>query len=138
MRAVIDTCVVVAALRSRTGASNALLHFIPDGKLLMLASPPLFLEYEDVLLRAEQRLAHGLSVEQVDRFLEELATWIEPVEIHFNWRPQVPDAGDEMVLETAINGRAECLITFNVRDFAVAGSRFNIEVFTPQEALRRL
>lgn len=138
VRAVLDTSVVTAALRSRTGASNALLHFVSSQKLKLLASAPLFLEYEDVLLRPEQRLVHGLSVEQIHRFLAELASWIEPVEIHFLWRPRVSDPGDEMVLEAAINGGAEVLITHNVRHFEPATLRFQLEVLTPQEALRRL
>lgn len=138
VRVVLDTSVVVAALRSRLGASNALLRLIPLKKLEPLASPPLFLEYEEVLLRAEQRLAHGLSIEQVHRFLAELAAWITPVELHFRWRPQVNDPGDEMVLETAINGRAEALVTHNTRHFQAAALRFGLTVLTPQEALRRL
>ncbi len=138
MRAVLDTSVVTAALRSRRGASNALLHFVSSHRLKLLASPPLFLEYEDVLLRPEQRLVHGLSIEQVHQFLRELASWIEPVEIHFQWRPQVPDPGDEMILEAAINGQADALITHNIRHFALVTSRFHLEVLTPQEALGRL
>ncbi len=129
---------IAAALRSRLGASNALLRLTLTGTLQLLASPPLFLEYEDVLLRAEQRLVHGLSVEQVNQFLAELAAWIEPVEIHFQWRPQVTDPGDEMVLEAAINGRADVLVTHNIRHFAPAALRFRLEVLTPQQTLRRL
>lgn len=135
VRYVLDTSVVAAGLRSRHGASNALLRMAHQAKFKLLASPPLFLEYEDVLLRPEQRLAHGLSVEQVNEFLTELAALIEPVDIHFLWRPQVSDPGDEMVLEAAINGRADALVTYNVRHFAPAGLRFQLSVLTPQQAL---
>ena len=137
MQVVLDTSVIVAALRSRNGASNALLGLVPTRRIHVLASPPLFLEYEDVLLRPEQRLAHGLSVEQVQQFLRELAFWIVPVEIHFRWRPQTADPGDEMVLEAAINGRAQALVTHNVRHFALAAERFQIELLKPAEALKR-
>jgi predicted nucleic acid-binding protein len=111
---------------------------VPRGKLRLVASSTLFLEYEDVLLRPEQRLAHGLSEEEVEMFLASLAGWIEPVDIHFRWRPQTTDPGDEMVLEAALNGRADALVTHNVRDFAAAALRFGLAVLTPQEVLERL
>lgn len=62
----------------------------------------------------------------------------EPVEIHFLWRPQLTDPGDEMVLETAINGRADAIVTFNVRDFRVVQSQFGIEILRPRDAIRRI
>jgi predicted nucleic acid-binding protein len=97
---------------------------------------PVFLEYEDVLKRAEQRLAHGLAPEAIDEFLAELAALIEPVEVHFRWRPQLRDANDEMVLEAAIHGRADALVTYNLADFAAAGDRFKIPVLRPADLLK--
>lgn len=70
-------------------------------------------------------------------FLDALAAQIEPVAIHFRWRPQTPDPGDEMVLEAALNGDADALVTHNVRDFAKAGLRFGLAVLTPPEVLER-
>jgi len=81
-RVVVDTSVVVAAPRTRKGAGNAVLRLVAERRLQLLATPPLFLEYEDVLKRAEQRLVHNLSLEQVDEFLAELAAHVEPVELH--------------------------------------------------------
>ena len=115
---VLDTSVVVAGLRSRLGAGNAVLRLVAQRRLVALATPPLFLEYEDVLKRPEHRLVHGLAPEAIDEFLAELAALIEPVEVHFQWRPQARDPNDEMVLEAAINGRADALVTYNVADFA--------------------
>ncbi|WP_263355887.1 putative toxin-antitoxin system toxin component, PIN family [Acidicapsa ligni] len=135
---VLDTSVIVSALRSRHGASNALLLLAQKQKFKIVASPPLFLEYEDVLLRPEQRLTHGLSIEEVNSFLAELAAIIIPVDIHFQWRPQVGDPGDEMVLEAAINGRANALVTHNIRHFAPAALRFQLSVLTPQQALMEI
>lgn len=80
--------------------------------------PPLFLEYAEVLKRPEHRLAHGLREKEVDGFWAELAGIAVPVDIYFYWRPLVSDPGDEMVLETAINGRADAVITFNVHDLS--------------------
>lgn len=137
-RIVLDTSVVVAGLRTQFGAGNAVLRLVANRRLILLASAPLFLEYEDVLRRADQRLAHGLSLDQIDEFLAELAALVEPVELHFRWRPQVHDPNDEMVLETAINGRADALVTYNTSDFASAGRRFRIPVLRPGELLREV
>jgi predicted nucleic acid-binding protein len=62
----------------------------------------------------------------------------EPVKIHYLWRPQLRDPSDEMVLETAVNGRPNLLITFNVRDYGNVPARFGIEVMTPREAVERI
>jgi putative PIN family toxin of toxin-antitoxin system len=138
MRVVLDTSVVVAGLRTRVGAGNAVLREVAQRRLIPLASPPLFLEYEDVLKRPEHRLVHGLSLEAIDEFLAELAALIEPVDVHFQWRPQTPDPNDEMVLETAINGRADAVVTYNVADFAAAAKRFKVSVLRPGDLLKKV
>jgi putative PIN family toxin of toxin-antitoxin system len=137
-RVVVDTSVVVAALRTRSGAGNAVLRLVANRRLVALATPPLFLEYEDVLKRPEQRLAHGLTLESVDQFLAEFAALVEPVEVHFLWRPQTRDVNDEMVLEAAINGRADALVTYNVADFTSASERFGIPTVSPAELLKKV
>ncbi len=103
----------------------------------MLASVPLFLEYEAVLTRAEHLLATGMTGMQVTGFLNYLAGLVTPVKFHFLWRPQLTDVADEMVLETAINGAADAIVTFNTRHFGPA-TQFGIDVIRPDEALRRL
>ncbi|MFA5122508.1 putative toxin-antitoxin system toxin component, PIN family [Zavarzinia sp.] len=134
---VLDTTILVAARRSRQGASNALLRAVDAGAVRMLVSVPLFMEYEAVLSRAEHLLAARLTVREVSGFLDYLAGLVEPVRLHYLWRPQLGDIADEMVLETAINGRADCLVTFNTRHFGPA-ARFGIEVIRPDEAIRRI
>jgi putative PIN family toxin of toxin-antitoxin system len=131
---VIDTSVLVAAMRSRSGASAALLQEVAANRLEITASSALFLEYEAVLKRQE----HGLSAQFVDGFLAELAPCIFPAEIWFQWRPQLPDAGDEMVLEAAMNGQAKAIVTHNKRDFEPVVGRFGIEILSPAEVLNRL
>jgi putative PIN family toxin of toxin-antitoxin system len=138
MRIVLDTSVLVAGLRSRSGAGNTVLQLVAQGRLILLATAPLFLEYEDVLNRPEHRLVHRLSPQQLDSFLQELAALIEPVDLNFRWRPQVHDTNDEMVLETAINGDAAALVTYNTADFSVAAERFGIPVLTPAQLLRKV
>jgi predicted nucleic acid-binding protein len=103
-----------------------------------LLSVALALEYETVCGQAEHRLASGLSDQEAEIFLTALIALAEPVKAHFLWRPQLRDAGDEMVLEAAVNGHADALITFNVRDFGVVPSRFGIEVLLPREAIGRV
>lgn len=129
---------LVAGLRSRNGAANAVLRLIAQRVMIPIATPPLFLEYEDVLKRPEQRLAHKLDLKQIDELLAELAALIEPVKTRFLWRPQTHDPNDEMVLEAAINGRADALITYNIFDFAAGGKRFGIEVITPAQLLKEM
>ena len=88
-------------------------------------------------MRPEQRASHGLSTRQVERFLAALASAVEPVTIHFAWRPQLRDPADEMVLEAAINGRADAIVTFNVKDFIPAG-RFGVSAIRPANLLERI
>jgi putative PIN family toxin of toxin-antitoxin system len=137
-RIVLDTSVVVAALRTRSGAGNAVLRLVAKGRLVPLATPPLFLEYEEVLKRPEQRLAHGLALEAIDDFLAEFAALTEPVEVKFFWRPQLRDPNDEMVLEAAINGTADALVTYNVADFVAAKERFAIPIVHPADLLKKV
>jgi putative PIN family toxin of toxin-antitoxin system len=138
MRVVLDTSVVTAAFRSRHGASNALLVAAVEGRVDALVTTTLFLEYEAVLKRPDQRLASGLTMERIDQVLAGLAALCEPVEICFQWRPQLADAADEMVLEAAVNGRADALATFNLRHFASAAGRFGLAVARPAAILRML
>ena len=134
----LDTSIVVAAFRSRRGASNRLLERVARGLVRPLVTTALFLEYEDVLLRPEHRLATGLSEEDVERVLAVLASAAEPVEVYFRWRPQLRDPADELVLEAAVNGRADALVTHNVRHFAPAAQRFELRVLTPHQCLQEI
>lgn len=129
---------IVAALRSRTGASNALLQHVADGRLRPIASTALFLEYEDALKRPDIRLATGMTEEDVDGFLSALASATDPVDVHFRWRPQLSDPKDELVLEAAVNGEADALVTHNVRDFEPATRLFGLRVLLPREVLKEL
>jgi putative PIN family toxin of toxin-antitoxin system len=130
---IMDTNVLVAALHSRTGWSRQMLTQVLRSELIAGVSVPLFIEYESVLQRAEQRAAFGLSAAEVDVFLAGLASVLRPIDISFLWRPQLKDPADEMVLEAAVNGQCSHLVTWNLRDFAQATPRFNLQLTTPAD-----
>lgn len=138
MRVVLDTDVIVAAMRSPSGASAEILREARKGNVTLVASVSLALEYEAVCSEAEHQLAAGLSAAGGMIFVDAVVAPSEPVKTHFLWRPQLRDPGDEMVLEAAVNGRANALVTFNVRDFGTAPAHFAIEVLLPREALKRI
>jgi putative PIN family toxin of toxin-antitoxin system len=138
MRLVLDTDAVVAAMRSPGGASAAIVRAVRGRQASLLLSVPLAMEYEAVCRRLEHRLEAGLSGRQVEIFLDAIIAMAEPVHTHFLWRPQLRDPNDEMVLEAAVNGRADALVTFNVRDFGTAPTQFGVEVLLPREAIARI
>lgn len=137
MLLVVDTNVIVAAVRSRRGASNAVLVRAFQGNMRWACSVPLFFEYEAVLTRAELLLELGTSRAQMGDFLTDIAGIVEPVQLDFLWRPQLRDANDEMVVETAVNAGADLLITHNITDFLPVQGKFDFEILTPAELIRR-
>jgi putative PIN family toxin of toxin-antitoxin system len=138
MRLVLDTSVLVAAIRSNRGRANRLLVAALRRRCVPLASVPLMLEYEAVLTRPEHLSASGLTSIEVGVVLDALAAVAEPVRLNFLWRPLLPDPDDDMVLETAVNGRADAIATFNRRDFSRSAPRFGIAVRTPGDCLQEL
>jgi predicted nucleic acid-binding protein len=134
---VLDTDVVVAAMRSPTGASAELLRRIDSGAAVMLLNVALALEYEAICTLAEHRLASGLSAAEAGIYVDGLIAMAEPVKAFFRWRPQLRDPGDELVLEAAVNGEADAIVTFNESHLREARS-FGMEVIRPGEALRRI
>jgi len=135
---VADTDMIVAAMRSPGGASAAILRAVRREKVDLLLSVPLAMEYEAVCLRPEHQIAAGLSEQEVLIFVDTVIAMAEPVKIHFLWRPQLRDPSDEMVLETAVNGQADLLVTFNARDYGTVPERFGIQVMTPRRAMERI
>ena len=133
-----DTDIIVAAMRSPGGASAEILRAVRREKVELLLSVPLAMEYEAVCLRPEHQIAAGLSEQEVHIFADAVMAMAEPVKIHFLWRPQLRDPSDEMVLETAVNGRADLLVTFNARDYGTVPERFGIQVMAPRRAMERI
>lgn len=138
MRFVLDTSVLVAAIRSPSGASRFLLDAALNNQFEILISAALVLEYEAVLTRSEHLSVGMLTVGEVNELLDAICRVAIQVPIRFRWRPQLLDPDDEMVLETAINGEAQAIVTFNRAHFAMAASHFGLRVFVPGEALGAL
>lgn len=138
VRLVLDTAALVAAIRSDRGASRLLLRSaLERTDVTLLVSVPLVLEYEAVMTRPEHLRAARLSVGDVSALLDAIVAVAEPVILAFLWRPCLPDADDDMVLETAANGRADAIVTFNRRDFASAAAAFGIPALLPGEVVER-
>jgi putative PIN family toxin of toxin-antitoxin system len=135
---VIDTDVMVAALRSELGASRQLLIAALNRQFELLLSVQLMLEYESVLTRPIHLAACGLSASDVERILDDVAAVARPVRLAFRWRPRLSDPDDDMVLETAINGRADAIVTFNRRDFVSGTIGFRCAVISPAAALEKI
>jgi putative PIN family toxin of toxin-antitoxin system len=138
MRCVLDTDVVVASLRSKTGASREIMRRVGLRQLTALASVALLVEYEAVLKRPEHLQAANLTAAQVDLFLDALTHLFVPVTPHFLWRPLLKDPNDEMIVEAAVNGQAQVILTFNTRHFGNAASRFGIQVLKPGDFLQKI
>lgn len=139
MRTVIDTCVWVSAVRSRRGASFALLSEIGHGRFQFGVSVTLFLEYKAKLLEASGKGAMPLTRAQVRAILAALAHHGEPVPIFFRLRPNLRDESDNMVFECAANFGAECIVTHNVRHFRNPELRgYSIQAVSPASFLEIL
>lgn len=139
MRVVIDTCVWVAAVRSRRGASFALLSEISHGRFRFGISVPLFLEYQASLLAAVSKPHVPLTAKQAEAILAALAHYGTEVPIFFRLRPNLKDENDNMVFECAANFGAEAIVTHNVKDFRTPELRgYGIEILKPGDFLRSI
>ena len=133
-RTILDTNVVVSGMRSSEGASyRLLLELGGDSRFRISVSVPLAMEYEMALKRVP-----GLSLSDAEEFVDFLCEVGEKREIYFLWRPLLRDPKDEMVLEVAVEARAEAIVTHNVRDFKGVEEHFGICVLTPGAFLLEL
>lgn len=128
MRIVVDTNVLVAGLRRSGGASHYIIQAVFERQLVPLISVPLVLEYEEVLKRPG--LLPHLTIKDVEVFLDLWCSRCAEQKIFFDWRPALTDPDDDMLLELAVAGSVNILITSNVRDFDLA-NRFGVQVVTP-------
>ncbi|MDD9988103.1 MAG: putative toxin-antitoxin system toxin component, PIN family [Spirochaetaceae bacterium] len=135
---VIDTCVWVAAVRSRRGASFALLSEIPSRRFHFGTSVALFLEYRAQLTHAVARGSTTLSPLQIDTILAALAYHTVEVPIFYRLRPNLKDANDDKVFECAAHFGADAIVTHNTRDFLNSELNYQHDVLSPGEFLQRM
>jgi putative PIN family toxin of toxin-antitoxin system len=130
MRVVLDTDVLLAALVSPHGASRQWLYAVLRGEVEVMVSVPLVFEYEAVLVRPENLRRANATASEVGHLIDAFVARAHPVAISYLWRPSLRDPADEMVLEAAVNGNADWIITFNIADYAGA-ERFHINIGRP-------
>ena len=132
---VIDTNLIVSALRSKRGASFRLLRLLGDSRFEISVSVPLVIEYEKAAKGPVRR--GGLSSREVDDILDFICAVARHRKIYYLWRPLLRDPKDDMVLELAVAGGCDFIVTYNQRDF-IGAEEFGIGVLTPKEFLHRI
>ena len=137
-RVLLDTPVFRAGFVSDAGASRRLLIAALTGRVTVVASTALMLEYEDVLLRPETLEQAGVPAHDALAFLDGLCAICRPISVWVRWRPQSPDLGDDLVIDAAVNGLADAIATFNLRDLRAPAARFGITAELPADILRRI
>lgn len=135
LQIVLDTNVLIAALRSPHGASYRVLGLIGQGRFDIHISVPLVLEYEGVALRYLDDLP--ITSDDVDDVLDYICRVGIAHEIYYAWRPFLPDPDDDMVLEAAVTGGCDAIVTFNKQDYRGC-ERFGLRLITPAELLREI
>jgi putative PIN family toxin of toxin-antitoxin system len=138
LRVILDTDVIVAAIRSSKGASAEIVRRALRREIRIELTVVIALEYEAVATRTEHLAAGELTEAEALYVVDALIALADPVEVHFRWRPQLRDVDDEMILEAAINAQDRRIITFNKRDFAPAVARFGLSLMSPAEFLETL
>jgi putative PIN family toxin of toxin-antitoxin system len=139
MRVILDTNVLVAALRSDMGASYAIVSQLPSEHFQMALTVPLYLQYQDVLTRPEH-MTGASTRDDILNFLRYLCSIAHQQRVFFLWRPWLTDPQDDMVLEAAVASQSRYIITHNLRDFTGSGIEeyFGIVPIRPREFLHRL
>ena len=135
MKIVIDTNVLFTALRSSRGASYKLVSLLPSGRFSITISVPLIIEYEDVLRRG--KLPASISEKDISDFLDFLCYVGYRQDIFYLWRPFLPDSSDDLVLEVAVAGGCDAIITYNKRHFKNV-EKFGLRIIDPKEFLSEI
>jgi len=144
MKIVIDTNVFLSSLFSKNGASHKLVLWIVNQykhshKKYNVISNTLVTEYVDVLTRDKNiEKFKNFSIDEVEEFIDGICLISNHQKINFLWRPFLRDSNDDMVLEVAFNGKADYIVTHNIKDFKGVKENFNIEIVTPKEFLLKI
>ena len=132
MYAILDTCVLVSALRSKDGASHGVLRAVLAGRIRLALSVALAIEYEEVCLRPG--LVPSLEPAQITKVVDGLCSLSQHQKIFYTWRPFLTDPDDDLVLELALAAGAPYIITRNIKDFQ-GSETLGIRIITPAQAL---
>ncbi len=132
-RVILDTNVILAAMRSQTGASHRLLLSIGHPRWQSIITPALMYEYEDVARRPGN--VPGFSTQDITDILDLIYQQSYRQLVWFSWRPLSPDPGDDAILEAAIAGGFDYVVSFNERHLRAA-KEFGIEVLKPADLLK--
>lgn len=136
-RCVIDTSVLISALIGKTGPAREVIRHCLKGNLKPLVSTTLFLEYETVSQRPQIKCLCPLTDIEVQQLLSAFYSVCEWVQIHYLWRPNLKDESDNFLIELAVAGNAEMVMTNNLRDLQGAELRFEgLRILTPAQFLR--
>ena len=139
MRYLLDTNVLVAALRSRNGASNAIVRRVLLGDLPLVVHQKLVYEYRDVLSRPDILAQTGLAWADIEVVLAHLVASAHELAVRYLWRPNLQDEGDNFIVEIAIAAWPCTIVTHNIKDFVRAELRFpQVALRTPGQLLQSL
>lgn len=134
---VVDTSVLVSALIGPKGPNREVVRACLNGAYSPLISNALFHEYEDVTTRENILALRPLSLEEIRELLNAFYSVSQWVSIYYLWRPNLPDEGDNFLIELAVAGNAACIVTNNVKHIKASELLFpDIHVLTPEELLR--
>jgi putative PIN family toxin of toxin-antitoxin system len=135
LRVILDTNVLIEALRSRRGASFKVLNLVGSGRFQLNVSVPLVLEYESAT--KEMRRALGLSHLDIDDIIDYICLVAEHREIFYLWRPCLKDPMDDMVLEVAVEIESDFIVTHNIKHF-IGSENFGVKAITPRQFLEEI
>ena len=138
MKVVLGTAALVSAIRSGKGAAAEIIRLVALSKLTLLLDLKLVSEYREVALRPQHIAASGKRPEDIEAIITMLEAIASPVLVVVKHRPLSQDRNDDMVLDVAINGFADVVITNNIKDFSLAAQQFGIPVMTPRDFLNAL
>jgi putative PIN family toxin of toxin-antitoxin system len=135
---VLDTSVLITALRSGTGAAAEVIRLVLIEQVQCLMDYKLSCEYREVALREEHVSASGRTIERIRQTIDDIESKAVPVLVNLRFRPLSSDPQDDLVLDVGINGQADAIVTNNVKHFEAAARNFGIPVYTPREILTKL
>ena len=134
---VVDTSIVISALIGSQGPSRKVIRKCLLNDYTPLISNSLFLEYEDVSSRERIINLCSITNEEKRKLLNAFYHVCHWVSIHYLWRPNIRDEGDNFLIELAVAGNADYIVTNNINDFKNAQLKFpNIQIVTPEQLLR--